>query len=177
MDVTIQPLGDIAPEVLTEIRRCLADAYGAETNVAPGARLPNSAWLPSREQYDATQLVKFLAKRHAEALGKVLGVCDADLCTPILTFVFGVAEVAGRIAVISLHRLRQEVYGLPPDRGLFLQRCAKEAIHEIGHTCGLRHCIRYDCVMHSSESVEQADLKRMTFCPGCAGKLANGPSG
>ena len=106
------------------------------------------------------------------APGKVLGVCDADLCTPILTFVFGVAQVAGRCAVISLHRLHQEVYGLPPDPALLLQRSAKEAIHELGHTCGLRHCIRYDCVMHSSESVEQADLKRLTFCPGCTSKLA-----
>jgi archaemetzincin len=177
VDVTIQPFGDIPAEVLTEICRCLADAYGADAKAAPATRVPNSAWLPSREQYDATELVEFLEKRHADAPGKVLGVCDVDLCTPVLTFVFGVAQVGGRIAVISLHRLHQEVYGLPADPELLLQRCAKEAIHEIGHTCGLRHCIRYDCVMHSAESVEEADLKRMTFCQSCASKLANGTPG
>ncbi|HEY4491753.1 MAG TPA: archemetzincin, partial [Acidobacteriota bacterium] len=47
-------------------------------------------------------------------------------------------------------------------------RCEKEAIHELGHAFGLIHCHQFDCVMHFSNSVEQIDLKRNTFCAECA---------
>jgi len=35
-----------------------------------------------------------------------------DLCIPILTYVFGEAQVGGTAAVVSLARLRQEITGL-----------------------------------------------------------------
>ena len=49
---------------------------------------------------------------------------------PDLTFVFGEAQMGGPCAVVSLHRLRQQFYGLPEDR-----RCSATA-------CGKRLCTR-----------------------------------
>jgi archaemetzincin len=169
--ITIQPLGDIPCEPLRRIRAGLATAFSTPVSVSGKRTLPRSAWDPQRRQFDATQLLLSLQSYLPSGSGKVLGVCDVDLGTQILTFVFGEAEVDGRFAVISLHRLREEVYGLPANPSLFLERCAKEAIHEIGHTVGLRHCFRYDCVMRPSDSIEATDLKRMRFCASCTEKL------
>jgi len=51
---------------------------------------------------------------------------------------------------------------------LLHERLLKEALHELGHTFGLRHCVDYTCVMSSSNGVERIDLKRAEFCPNCA---------
>ena len=72
-----------------------------------------------------------------------------------------------RVAVFSIHRLRQEFYGLPADQGLLAERAAKEMIHELGHTFGLAHCADASCVMSASHSVEAVDLKGNRMCPKC----------
>lgn len=92
---------------------------------------------------------------------------EVDLFIPILTFVFGQAQLGGRVALMSAHRLHPQFYGLPEDKKLFYSRCEKEANHELGHTRGLTHCRSYDCVMHVCNSVEQVDLKRSSFCATC----------
>jgi len=69
--------------------------------------------------------------------------------------------------VVSLHRLREEVYGLPPNPSLESDRLLKEAVHEIGHTFGLSHCDDWNCVMASSHSVEWLDVKSASFCRNC----------
>ena len=91
-----------------------------------------------------------------------------DLYIPVLTFVFGEAQLADGGAVVSAHRLRQEFYGMPTDPELLHERLLKEALHELGHTYGLRHCPDYTCVMSSSNGVERIDLKGAEFCPTCA---------
>jgi archaemetzincin len=87
--------------------------------------------------------------------------------------VFGEAQLADGGAVVSTHRLRQEFYGMPTDPDLLHQRLLKEALHELGHTYGLRHCADYTCVMSASNGVERIDLKRAEFCPTCARLMPN----
>jgi archaemetzincin len=101
-----------------------------------------------------------------------------DLYLPILTFVFGEAQLEGACAVVSAHRLRQETYGLPPDQMLLRERLLKEAVHELGHTFGLTHCADRSCVMASPHSVEWIDLKTAEFCPSCLPTILaqSGPS-
>jgi len=103
---------------------------------------------------------------------RVLGVTAADLYIPILTFVFGEAQLRGQCALVSLHRLRQEFYGLPADPGLLRERLLKEAVHELGHTLELTHCDDYGCVMAASHSVEWIDLKGAVPCSVCQRKVA-----
>lgn len=127
---------------------------------------PEAAFEPSRGQYDSSQFLELLLR--GEGTGeKVLGVTNVDLFIPVLTYVFGEAQVDGRAAVVSLHRLRNEAYGLAADDGLLAERLTKEAVHEIGHTLGLVHCVNPECVMHSSTYVEEIDLKGETFCRAC----------
>jgi archaemetzincin len=101
----------------------------------------------------------------------MLGVTAVDLYIPILTFVFGEAQMAGPCAVVSAHRLRQEFYGLPPDPDLLRHRLLKESVHEIGHTLNLTHCEDYTCVMAPSHAVEWIDLKESSLCAACHSQI------
>ncbi len=70
----------------------------------------------------------------------MLALTGRDLFVPVLTFVFGQAQLGGRVAVVSLARLRQEFYGMAPNGEILMERAVKEALHETGHTFGLVHC-------------------------------------
>ena len=97
----------------------------------------------------------------------ILGVTEVDLYTPDLNFVFGQAQRPGKAAVISLNRLHTS------DLSLFRNRMVKEAVHELGHTLGLRHCPDIYCVMHFSNSLMDTDIKDSEFCLSCEKKLKN----
>ena len=133
---------------------------------------PEGAFEPSRGQYRASHLLKsLLDDPHEDPPDRILGVTNVDLFTPVLTYVFGEAQLSGRAAVVSCHRLRSEVYGLPPDPRLFFERLQKEAIHELGHTYGLLHCPNLGCVMRASSYAEELELKSAAFCDACRAVL------
>jgi archaemetzincin len=104
---------------------------------------------------------------------KILTLTDFDLFVPVLTFVFGEAQLNGKAAIVSAHRLYPEFYGLPPNDEIFISRLIKEINHELGHTYGLRHCLDFECVMHASSNVDEIDIKSENFCPDCHTKIIN----
>lgn len=122
----------------------------------------------TRGQYHSTPALRRLLDLDAPA---VLGVTRLDLFVPVLTFVFGEAQLVGRAAVVSTCRLDDEFYGLPPNRPLLLDRLLKEAVHELGHTRGLRHCMDWSCAMSSAHAVERLDLKQAAYCSECQARL------
>ncbi len=121
-----------------------------------------------RRQYHSTEILRQLLPFTREREQHVLGIMDKDIYIPILTFVFGEAQLNGRCALMSGYRLHQEFYGLPEDEALYMDRCEKEAVHELGHTLGLKHCDNFECVMRYSNSVADIDTKRNVFCPSCS---------
>ncbi len=155
---------EILAEGLAPILRVACSIYSQPLEV-------DFAYDALRGQYLSTAILKRLLKTSAKESWRLLGVTDADLYIPILTFVFGEAQLGpadARAAVVSTHRLRQEFYGLPTAPAILADRALKESLHEIGHTLGLRHCAEYRCVMSSSPSVERIDLKAAQFCDSCA---------
>ena len=135
--------------------------------LADPVRNVDVAYDPARDQYSSRQLLDLLRRIPPPGIDHVLGVTHLDLFVPVLTFVFGEAQLEGPAAVVSSFRLDNRFYGLPDDPSLLHGRLAKEAIHELGHTYGLLHCADTQCVMRSSTYVEQIDLKRKTFCMEC----------
>jgi archaemetzincin len=130
------------------------------------------AFDPSRGQYHSTALLSWLLDRHIAPGEKCIAVVEVDLFIPVLTFVFGEAQFEGPASIVSLHRLANQFYGMPPDVEATLRRLAKEVVHELGHTFGLYHCHQFECVMRSSTYVEEIDLKQAEPCPACLGTLA-----
>ncbi|MGB9075078.1 MAG: archaemetzincin family Zn-dependent metalloprotease [Terriglobales bacterium] len=161
------PIGNFDERLLREVAPALADAFRVRCRIG-GARLdPQFAFHPERQQYHSSELLHRLQDYAANGAWRVLGVTNVDLYIPILTFVFGEAQVGGPCAVVSAHRLAQEFYGLPPDPALLRDRLIKEAVHEVGHTLDLTHCDDYACVMAASHAVEWIDLKEATLCASC----------
>jgi archaemetzincin len=151
---------------LDHVRLHIEKAFDAGVAVWEGAGRPDDAYDPRRKQWSSTRILSWLARSGPE--GRVLGVTDVDLFIPILTFVFGEAQVGGRTAVVSTARLGEP--GLRDDR-IVLERLSKESVHEMGHVLGLLHCETPGCVMGRSASVRDVDGKRGDLCPACRGRL------
>ncbi len=123
---------------------------------------------PQRRQYNGDDLLKTLHESRNQFFGtRILGILDADLFIPILTYIFGQAYLGGDAGIASSYRLKNERYGMPRDEDLFRRRFLKEILHELGHMFGLRHCLNPSCVMRSSTYVEDIDQKDAVFCPAC----------
>jgi archaemetzincin len=166
--ISLVPIGQIDGDRLELLSEELASRLGAACLIQPQREDGEFAYNRARGQYHSTEILKRLWHHpHAESW-RILGVTDLDLYIPILTFVFGEAQLGGAAALVSLHRLRPEFYGMPQDPELLQARLLKEALHELGHTFGLRHCPDYLCVMSSSHSAERIDLKQPEFCRACA---------
>lgn len=168
--IGIIPVGAGAElELLDELAAALAFRFRVSCRVEAAPLDAGFAHDVLRGQYYSTAL---LAKLEQEYAGprevRILGVTPHDLFVPVLTFVFGEAQLGGRCALVSLRRLSEEFYGLPPNPALLFERLVKEAVHELGHTFGLRHCHNWQCVMASTHSVERMDLKTADFCAACA---------
>jgi predicted Zn-dependent protease len=100
-------------------------------------------------------------------------VTAQDLCIPILTFVFGDAQLNGKAAIVSLFRPRGDAGGPLPPRPIFLRRLIKLSLHELGHTFGLEHCSEDSCLMGFSSNLEKLDQKDTAFCDYCQILLAD----
>jgi archaemetzincin len=171
MKIGILPIGQTDAGILMRIEKNLARVFPDTTCLAIDEKLPlrEENFEKKRKQYRSnailSQIQSYAAKK--TGLNRVLGVVDADIFVPELNFVFGEAVCPGKAALISLWRLKPEFYGDAPNMELFSARTLKEAVHELGHTLGLRHCPRSSCVMHFSNSIADTDLKRNLFCDQC----------
>lgn len=164
--IALRPIGEIDREVLFLLKDRLAETFSCEVGVVEPMGLPSYAYNARRRQYHSTPILSKLKTFHgASSFEKVLGIIDVDLYVPELNFVFGEASSSEGSAIISIHRLRQDWYGLPEDEGLFMERVAKEAVHELGHLSGLSHCQSSGCVMFFSNSLLDTDRKGSSFCP------------
>ena len=162
MNLSIQPFGHIEDRVLNHLREELKP-YFKKVVVKKQVPIPEESYSEYRKQYLVDDFMKVLKDVPGK---KVLGVVDRDLYTPELNFIFGQARINGKQCIISLDRLREGV-----SRKWFLQRVAKEAVHELGHTFGLRHCQNRMCVMHFSNTLADTDIKTAGFCKKCEKQL------
>ena len=168
--IEILPFGLVPGGILRELREGLAREFAVPCEVLAPEPEPEFAFNLARRQYYSTQILLEMNRRPLPNALKILGVTAVDLYIPILTFVFGEAQMQGGCAVVSTHRLHQEFYGLPADPGLMRNRLLKEAVHELGHTLSLAHCEDYQCVMSPSHGVEWIDLKTHRLCKECRSK-------
>jgi archaemetzincin len=170
--IRLLPLGSIPLQVLLDLADGVTAEYRLPCELLTPEPEPAFAFNVTRQQYSSTQILAAIASRSTPQGGRLLAVTALDLYIPILTFVFGEAQLHGHAAIVSYFRLRQEFYGLPADEKVLGQRLLKESIHELGHTLTLPHCDDYECVMAPSHAVEWIDLKTSRFCPECGANVS-----
>ncbi len=139
----------------------------ATVEMLPPMTIPEEAFQHHRAQYDAGLVLNYLARFSFPHHSRILAITDVDLCTPILTFVYGQAELGLRLAIISDFRLKYMQDGGMAAEGTYFERLAKVALHEIAHTFSLYHCETPKCLMRSIHDLGHLDELDVFFCERC----------
>ena len=164
--IIISPTGDPDAGLLKQIAREIRRVFGYESETRPLLGDLDFFFDPGRSQYHSTPILEKLASLTPATSIKVFAITDVDLFIPILTHVYGEAQMGGKACIVSIHRLKEELSPLQGIRA-FRQRVAKEAIHELGHTFGLHHCKEHTCIMHYCRRVRDVDAKSDQLCRYC----------
>ncbi len=167
----ILPVGAVDARLLDWLQQALQEKFHVKGEILPPAFEASFALHSERQQYHSSEILAAMQPYKQRDTWKLLAVTSLDLYIPILTFVFGEAQVGGAAAIVSYHRLRQEFYGLPEDLDVLANRLLIEAVHELGHTLRLTHCDDYRCAMAPSHAVEWIDLKDSGYCESCLSRV------
>jgi archaemetzincin len=165
--LAVTPLGPAPGAVLSALEAALDAAFGLPVGRVAAIDEPASAFSLQRGQWSSVAFLETLLARVPPGAARLLGVTERDLFVPVLSFVYGQAQLGGRVAVVSLARLRPEFHGLPPAPAVLARRAAAEAVHEVGHTFGLVHCPDRRCPMSLSIDLPDLDGKTATPCAAC----------
>lgn len=160
LDVDETPIG----EAIEGIEESLPGTKCTIVRVDRNAINLSDAFVKRRGQHIADVILSKLPMPHGDS--RIIGIVSVDIYSGNLNFVFGIAELPGKRAVVSTYRL--QLGGVPKE--LFVERLIKEIVHELGHTFGLRHCDDRRCVMHFSNSISDTDYKSVNLCNGCMEK-------
>jgi archaemetzincin len=164
--VQLAPIGIFAPDLLAAVADSVRRIFGLECRTAPLLDAIAFAYDGDRKQYHSTAVLERLAAKAPPDALKVLALTREDLFIPILTHVYGEAQLGGTSCVVSTHRLAEGI-SMVNTRERYLKRVAKEAAHELGHTFDLRHCKDAHCIMHYCRSIGDVDHKNNELCRYC----------
>ena len=170
--IRIVPINTVDASFLDRLAICLEERFLASARVERSLAVPRSSLNATRGQLFVPTLNGKVQRGYSDADGVLLAVTDFDLYKTSHRFVFGDADESQGTAIVSIHRLRSEFYGEPPDRNVLFQRTLKEAIHELGHAFGLKHCYNARCAMYYSNSIFETDNKMPHFCEICDRRLS-----
>jgi archaemetzincin len=182
--IVLQPLGPFSGHDLAIMERLVAMTsafFQLPVRLAQALPLPEKGKRfrpggPQRTQYLTTVIEnQVLAPGLPRDAICYLGVTMADLYPQeSWNYVFGEASYKGRIGVFSLARYSPRFWGeteTAESERLLILRAFKVLTHEAGHMLSLEHCVRFECLMNGSNSLEEADGQPEWLCPDCLKKL------
>jgi archaemetzincin len=165
--ISVQPLGHVRRDVLEVIASNLQAFFQIPAQVLLGQPIPEGAYNAQRDQYNCYPILSFLGTLRPHDAIKIMGVTEVDLFIPILTYVFGEAEMGGNATVISTYRPAGSKDPEPVTSKCLFERAAKIAVHEMAHTFRLAHCKEDECIMRSFPVLSDIDDKPIHFCRYC----------
>lgn len=164
--IVICPVGEYDPQLMTAIGSKIKALFGYPVAVRTLLRNLSFALEPARSQYHSTRILDQLAGKAPPEAIRVLAIVQVDLFIPILTHVYGEAQLGGRSCIVSTFRLNAGASTMKI-HDPFIHRITKEAVHELGHTFKLRHCKDPTCIMHYCRSEKDVDRKSDRLCRYC----------
>jgi len=168
--VVVQPLGPGSTAPAALVGGALGALYDIDVQVAKSEPLPKSAFYAARGRYRAEKLLEHLTLLHAGAF-RVLGVTATDISTTKGSVadwgILGLASIDGRSCVLSSFRCRRSARNARHAA----ERLGKTAVHELGHTFGLQHCLTRGCLMHDGEGTVLTTDGERDLCSACREKL------
>lgn len=171
MNIAMAAIGEMNEELMAVATGYIGQRFGANCVRARAIAIPENSFDARRQQYSSVAFMLALSGAVPAGADRLVGITECDLFIPMLTFIFGQAQLNGRIALVSVARLRQEFYGAAPDPSLLRLRVGKEIGHELGHSFGLTHCRDRACLMSLATSIQEVDLKSDSFCGSCKNLL------
>lgn len=166
--VAILPLGAVPADELEAVRQNIERIHHVRSTVLPPKSLPASAFVISRDRYDASALLTFLNDQCPPNFARVLGVTERDIGVDRgnerASGIMGLAELNEKAGIVSTHRLSFGNAGL----SLRTERLSRVAAHELGHTLGLPHCETPRCLMNDAHgAVATIDASTGELCWHC----------
>ena len=171
MNLYLAPVAFSNTKLIDRLIGTLQQTFKISVNKVSLSLDTDSLYSNERRQYFSTGFIEQSIKQTANISGKIILITELDIYVPVLTFLFGEAQLKGKHSIVSVFRLHEEFYSGVTNNELLFERTIKEVYHELGHNFGLIHCHDWDCVMHSSNSIEEVDLKGNTYCNNCKNLL------
>lgn len=163
--IHVQPFDDFSKSDLQMVAECLRTIYPTIV-VNPSIPIPQSARNISRTRYRADSLIHILSRQTHEG-HLTIGLTNQDISITkngVADWgVMGLGFCPGKSCVASTFRLSKKNK---------LEQLHKLAIHELGHTEGLPHCLEKSCFMRDAEGKNPTN-EETEFCKRCKKKLIN----
>jgi len=164
--ILISPVGDFSDELIEAIAGEIQRVFGFSSAIETVLQDISFALDQNRNQHHSTMILEQLAAGAPDRAVRVIALAQVDLFIPILTHVYGEAQLGGTACIVSTFRLNEGRSGMNISRK-YIGRVVKEAVHELGHTFNLRHCPEDSCIMHYCRNEEDVDRKSDELCRYC----------
>ena len=157
--ILIQPFEDVKPKQLAEISENIRKIY-PKIKILEPIDFPKNAFYQPRNRYRADSIIKYLRTKTPNNC-VTLALTNKDISVTkgkVADFgVMGLGYRPGNACVASTFRLNTENKS---------EQFYKVAIHELGHTQGLKHCPDKTCFMRDAEGKNPTNEEK-DFCQNC----------
>jgi len=163
--IILQPFSDIETKHVEMLFSSIKKNY-PKTFLRPPTQIPESCLNDNGYRYRADKLLKFLQqKNHTDTT--VIALTSKDISTSKGNIkdwgIMGLAYCPGNVCVVSTFRLSKKNID---------DQFYKVAIHEIGHSFGLKHCSKNLCFMRDAKGSNPLNEEN-DFCRTCKTFLIN----
>lgn len=119
-----------------------------------------ASWSESRAQLDARAALEVMFRDRTDDAAAEINITNVDIYESGKPYVFGLASLTDRVAIVSLARIDGNRKRLP-------KRMGKLVLHEAGHAMGLHHHDHRDCVMRQDPTPGSLDHAPDRLCDAC----------